>query len=233
MIYATIYSRFSPRPQSEICDSNDTQLNLNRAHCGRKSYAIAHEFADPDASGDDENRPGLWDAINSLRRGMVLVVWKMDRLCRSVYLSEFIHREVSKRGARIEAVEGATHDTTPEGVLIRQVLAAFDEFTKKMIAARTSAFMRHHQRNGRSMSSAPPFGKRFGPPQTLVVGGRTVERATLIDDPAEQAVLSRIMELRQQGKGSFAIARLLNESGVPARGKRWHQESVSRILARA
>lgn len=236
MTNAILYSRFSPRPDSATSESNAAQLDLNRAYCSRKGYRIVHEFDDPDASGDDENRPGMWAAINSLKRGMVLVVWKMDRLCRSVYLSEFLHREVAKRGARIEAVEGGTHNASPEGVLIRQVLAAFDEFAKKMGAARTSSFMRRHQATGRTMSAAIPYGFREIDPVEVPdprKPGEFKQQRRHAPDPAEQEIIRRIQALHAEGLGPRAIARRLNQERVPARGSGWYDVSVRRIIARA
>jgi DNA invertase Pin-like site-specific DNA recombinase len=163
---------FSPRRHAEECDSIETQLDLCRAYCRRKGYHVAGEHEDRALSGSEEDRPGLWAAIDALKRGDMLVADKLDRLARDVYLAELIQREAAKRGASIETVEGGANGDTPEQRMIRQVLQAFAEHERKVIAARTRAAILRHQAAGRRMSAQPPYGWTIDPddPARLVRG---------------------------------------------------------------
>ncbi len=150
---AIIYARFSPRRNADECESIETQEHYCRHYCEKHGYEVVAVFADPDVSGSDEDRQQLWDAIDALKRGYVLVTYKADRLARGVYLDEAIRRAVTKAGAVVEVVEGSPNGDEPQDVLIRQVLAAFAEYERKVIAARTRAAMRRPSGHARAHPS--------------------------------------------------------------------------------
>jgi len=220
---AVVYSRFSPRPGAEDCDSCDAQEAACREYCDARGYVVGSCHRDEDASGDDPDRPGLWAAVEAVPRGGVLVVYRYDRLCRSVYLHEMVRRAVEGAGGRVEAVNGGVQGTRPEDVLIRQVLAAFAEYEKKVIALRTRHAMLRYQAGGRIMGSRLPYGMMRDPEDA----GR------MIEDPSEQAVISEMLGLRRNGLGPTDISREMERRGIRARnGGTWTVTGVSRILRR-
>ena len=100
----------------------------------------------------------------------------------------------------------------PSRSMVRQVLQTAAE-TEPVIAAIRSAA------RGTTRGS-PPYGYR-------------VEDGQLVANPAEQAVLTRIAELRATGASIREIARALEAEGHRAkRAKRWHPETVRRIVQR-
>ena len=181
---AILYVRFSPRRNADTCESCEMQLELCRAYCKRKGYEVAGEFEDRALSGGEEERPGLWAALEALKRGDVLLAYKLDRLARDVYLSELIQRETNKHGATVEAVEGGTNGDGPEQRMIRQILQAFAEYERKVIVARTKAAMLRHQAAGRRMSARIPFGWQID----------QNDPARMIRHAGEKAVIRRICE---------------------------------------
>ena len=218
-----LVARFSPRRNAEDSESIETQFDLCRAYCERHGLQIVAEFEDRALSGNDEDRPGLWAALESLKRGDARVAYKLDRLARDVYLSGLIHRKAAKRGATVQAVEGGSNGDTPEQRMIRQVLQAFAEYERRVIAARTKAAMLRHQAAGGRMSALPPYGWQTDPDDS----------ARLVKVPAEQAVIRRIAELRAEGKGYREIARAFDAEKIPARGKGgWHRPTVKGNLQR-
>ena len=230
---AILYTRFSPRRNADQSESIETQLDYCRAYCTEHEYEIAGEFQDRAASGADEDRPGLWDAIAALRRTDRLVVYKLDRLSRSLYLDEYIRRKVALSGATIEAVTGTTGatDDSDEAVMLRQMLSVFAEYERKVIAARTRAAMRWHQKNGRIMSSRLPYGYRPDPDSPKTSTGHP---SIMIEDESEQLIIRSIIELKAEGLGLRAIAARLNKFKVATRGGGpWRHALVKRILDRA
>jgi site-specific DNA recombinase len=216
---AVIYTRWSPRPDADTTQATQAQLTICRNHCRAKGYEVAGEFSDEDVSGDDDTRVGLWQAVDALRRGFVLVVADPERLARSVFLEERIHRDAASRGARIEAVMGGTHLQGYDGQMIRQIMAAIREREKKYNADRTKARMLAHQANGRAMSKHAPLGT-------------SRDGKALVSHDAEQAALTRIRELQAQGLTPGRIASTLNAEAVACRGTKWHRETIRRALAR-
>lgn len=231
---AIIYARFSPRRNAEECESIETQEYYCRQYCEKHGYEVVEVFSDPDVSGSDEDRPILWSAVDAIKRGYVLVVYKTDRLARGVYLDEAIRRMIAKQGGLIEAVEGSTNGTRPEDDLIRQVLAAFAEYERKVIAARTRAAMRRHQSSGRAMSKHAPFGWREGEPEQVsdpTTGKVKVRRRLEIDD-AEQEVIRFVMGLHREGTPMRAIARAVAAKGYKPRGAEWNHHLIRSIIDR-
>lgn len=224
MSEAIIYCRFSPRPDADESESNAKQEAVCREWCAKHNMEVREVFADRALSGDDADRPGLWAAIDSLRRGDTLVVRWRNRLARDVYLSEVIKRAVDKCGARIVAAEGGNNGSNPDDVFIQQVLAAFAEREKKITAQRTKYAMLRHQKEGRRMSKIPPYGYR----EDLDHPGRWAP------DPAQQDVIKTIIQLRKEGLGMLAIGKRLEACGVqPAHGAAWHASTIRNILIRA
>jgi DNA invertase Pin-like site-specific DNA recombinase len=232
MTYAVIYVRFSPRRNGDTCESNEVQLAYCRECCARQGYTEEGWFGDENAKGDDEKRQGLWDAVEACKRGYVLLVYKYDRLARSVYLDEYIRREVAKKGARIEAVVGGRDGDSPQDVMVRQILAAVAQNEKAIIAARTSASMRHHQKNGRLMSRHPPYGTMRGPERWRFRNGERVLERTIVPNLEEQEIAQQIRQWHSEGMTPTEIVRKLADAQAPSRGSGWYPRTVQRICER-
>ena len=218
---AIIYTRFSPRPNAAESLSCETQLAYCEQQAHNKGYEIAGVFNDRDVSGAEEDRPKLWAAIDALKKGSVLLVMKLDRLARNVYLMELIRRAVETAGATIEAVTGDVEGDGPESKMIRQVLAAIAEYERRIIAIRTSMAMRRHQKEGKRMGRFAPYGWSLG------------ESGKLIENEAEQEALKTIIEMVKEGHPRASIYRRLNLTHKKAaRGKKWDYGTVSRIIRR-
>ena len=118
-----IYTRYSPRRNADECESIEMQLDFCRKWCEENNVKIAGEFADRALSGGEEDRPELWAAIEALERGYVLVVYRLDRLARSVYLSDIIERAIQRKKATLISISGeGTWGFTDEDWLVRKIL---------------------------------------------------------------------------------------------------------------
>lgn len=156
---AIIYARFSPRRHEETCESIETQLELCRKHCEAQGWEIVGEYSDRALSGKDAGRPGLWDAIDALKRGFVLLVYRQDRLARDAMLAIKIERDVEKKRARIVSLAGeGTEGDEPHHRLMRNMLRDFAQYEREVTALRTKIGMLRLQRNGRRMSDRTPYG---------------------------------------------------------------------------
>jgi site-specific DNA recombinase len=225
-----IYARFSPKPRAEDSESIELQLEACRKYCNDKGYEIAGEFSDRAISGKEEDRPGLWDALDALGPGYVLVAHKHDRLARDVYVSEIIRRAARKRRAKVEVVADIGNGDSPGDELIGQVLQAFAQYERRIIAARTKAAKLRIQASGIAISVHPPYGKQFGPEENIK--GRIFR--TLVDDPEEILIAERIRMLRFERRyGLSEIARRLNMDAVPSRGTKWRAGAIKRICERS
>jgi DNA invertase Pin-like site-specific DNA recombinase len=122
--------------------------------------------------------------------------------------------------------------------LIFTILSGVAEMQLAMIRERTSKAMRHYQAQGRRMGRLDrcPYGKMPDPNGPMVkdkeTGQFTNRPSQMVDHPDEQAVIKRITQLRSDGNGLRKIAKHLEETATPCRGKRWHASTIASILAR-
>ena len=104
------------------------------------------------ASGKRDDRPGLEACLKALREGDTLVIWKLDRLGRSLqHLVATVQELVDRRiGFRVLTGQGANIDTaTPSGKLVFGIFAALAEFERELIVERTKAGLAAAKARGR------------------------------------------------------------------------------------
>ncbi len=101
------------------------------------------------ASGGRWDRPELHRLLEQLRKGDVLVVWKLDRLSRSLRDVLTIMERLSEAGAGFRSLTEAIDTTTPAGRMMMQMVGAFAEFEHTMLRERTKAGLESARREGR------------------------------------------------------------------------------------
>jgi DNA invertase Pin-like site-specific DNA recombinase len=89
------------------------------------------------ASGGRWDRPCLQNVLRHLKAGDVLVVWKLDRLTRSLSDLLQILKRLEGIGAGFRSLTEAIDTTTPVGRMLTQILGSFAEFERQMIRERT------------------------------------------------------------------------------------------------
>jgi DNA invertase Pin-like site-specific DNA recombinase len=108
------------------------------------------------AGGARTERPALDQAIEFCRSGDTLVVWKLDRMGRSMaHLIETIRR-LEQRGVGFCSLTEQIDTTTPSGRLIFHVFGALAEFERDLIRERVQAGLRSARARGR-MGGRPPI----------------------------------------------------------------------------
>ena len=123
------------------------------------------------ASGAQRDRPQLQAAIDYMRDGDTLVVWKLDRLARSTkQLIETVEM-LESRGIGFRSLTEAIDTTTSGGRLVFHIFAALAEFERSIIRERTMA----------GLESARARGRLGGRPPALTPEDLTHARAMLAD----------------------------------------------------
>ncbi|RQS17747.1 recombinase family protein [Burkholderia sp. Bp8992] len=103
---------------------------------------------DKGISGADFNRPGLDKALRRLKPGDTFVVWRLDRLGRSLPKLVDLVTSLGKRGIRFESVTEAISTESPGGTLIFHMMAALAQFERSLISERTKAGMAAAKQRG-------------------------------------------------------------------------------------
>lgn len=100
------------------------------------------------ASGAKTERQGLAEALAFVRRGDVLVVWKLDRLGRSMAHLIDTARRLEGKGAGLRSLTEGVDTTTPGGTLVFHLFGALAQFERDLIRERTRAGLKAAETRG-------------------------------------------------------------------------------------
>ena len=125
----------------------DEQSNAAQAAALKK--AGCRRVFEEAASGGRWDRPILHDMLRQLRDGDVVVVWKLDRLSRSLKDILHIMEKIAEAGAGFRSLTESIDTTTPAGRMMMQMVGSFAEFERAMIRERTSAGLAQARSEGR------------------------------------------------------------------------------------
>src|SRR5919112_1710451 len=134
--------------------TNEQNLNLQRDALEK---AGCEEIYTDTVSGTKARRPGLENAFSHLRSGDTLVVWRLDRLGRSLkHLIETV-TTLQEKGIGFKSLTESIDTTTSGGRLVFNIFASLAEFEREIIRERTQA----------GLQSARARGKTGGRPKAL------------------------------------------------------------------
>jgi DNA invertase Pin-like site-specific DNA recombinase len=118
------------------------------------------------ASGAKTERIGLDEALHYVRRGDTLVVWRLDRLGRSLPHLIATMTSLEERGIGFKSLTENIDTTTSGGKLIFHIFGALAEFERNLIRERTQA----------GLTSARARGKKGGRPTVVTVQKRSIAK---------------------------------------------------------
>ena len=179
----------------------DEQSNAAQARA-LKAVGCRRVF-DETASGGRWDRPKLQEMIGQLRDGDVVVVWKLDRLSRS--LKDLLHlmEKIETAGAGFRSLTEAIDTTTPAGRMMMQMVGSFAEFERAMIRERTSAGLAQARVEGRIGGRRRKLGdkKRREIAESVISGRKSGAEMARLYDVSEPTVSRIVAEYRQHERG--------------------------------
>lgn len=238
-IRAALYLRVSTARQAEHDVSIPDQKRQGEAYCISKGLSLIETFVEAGASATNDRRPEFQRLIEA---GIskpppfdVIVVHSFSRFFRDHFELEFNIRKLAKNGVRLISITQEMGDD-PMHVMMRQIMALFDEYQSKETAKHVLRAMCENARQGFWNGSLPPFGYR-----TVVAeqrGAKTKKKLEI--DPFHAETVRHIFKLALQGDGTSgpmgikAIATWLNAKSITTRdGGRWGCSSVHELLIRS
>lgn len=142
-----------------------------------------------DKASSVKSRPGLDEALSYVRDGDVLVVWKLDRLGRTVKGLIDLVGGLQERGVQFRSLTDGIDTSTPAGRFFFHVMAALAEMERELIRERTNAGLAAARARGRQGGRKPKMDSaKTGMARTLLDAGTSavdvartlgVSRATL------------------------------------------------------
>jgi DNA invertase Pin-like site-specific DNA recombinase len=124
----------------------DQHLGLQRDALAKAG--CARVYADDGMSGTTTKRPQLTRALKALQGGDTLVVWRLDRLGRSLPHLIATIDELGRRGCNFRSITEAIDTTTAGGTLILHIMGALAQFERTLIVERTKAGLAAARRRG-------------------------------------------------------------------------------------
>jgi len=167
------YARVSTHEQ----DTGLQRVALLKAGCER--------LFDETASGAQRDRPELAAALTFMRAGDTLIVWKLDRLARSLKQLIETVEELEERGVGFRSLTENIDTTSAGGKLIFHIFAALAEFERGLIRERTLA----------GLASAKAAGRVGGRPRALAESDIKAAKALLADPTISVAEASRRLKV--------------------------------------
>jgi DNA invertase Pin-like site-specific DNA recombinase len=167
-----------------VSKSDGTQA-LDLQHDALLAAGVAPEriYADR-ASGRKDDRPGLATCLQALQAGDTLVVWKLDRLGRSLKHLVSVVDELQQRQVGFKVLAGAgvqIDTTTANGRLVFGIFAALAEFEAELIRERTRA----------GLAAARARGRRGGRPRKMTKGALRTAMAAISDQTTSARTVAR------------------------------------------
>lgn len=219
--FHALYVRVSTEEQAREGYSIDTQVNKLTAYAEFNGWQDIVLFIDEGESAKSMHRPEMKRLINLIKKGKIIAVVTLavDRLSRNLLdMLQFIELCEGHGTAYICAT--LNFDTsTPIGRMVLQILAAFAEFERSMIASRVKSNMMDIAEKKKRYLAFPPFGYEFD------------EQKNLVPVPAEAEWVRKAANMFVAGYGYRAVARWLNENGIRTRkGAPWSSSTVRQML---
>ena len=177
---------------SKSDDQNtETQVGVLRAAGCERIY-------EETASGGRWNRPELHRLLDQLRAGDTLVVWKLDRLSRS--LKDLLHilERIDNAQATFRSLTEAIDTSGAAGRMMMQMLGSFAEFERTMVRERTKAGLENARRHGRA-----------GGRQSKLTSEQKQEVISLLEDGRSASDVARLFRVHRS-----TISRLVAQNNV-------------------
>ncbi len=141
-------------------------------------------------TGAREDRPGLIEALDFLRPGDALVVWKLDRLARSLRQLIELMNQLNGRGVGLQSLTENVDTTTPSGKLIFHVFGALAEFERDLIRERTRAGLEAARARGRR-GGHPRVEALNSPKKLAIAQSLYADKSNSIEDICQALGVSR------------------------------------------
>ncbi len=223
-----IYTRQSVDRADSI--SVELQAETCRAKLTAGELETCETYTDKGFSGKNTNRPALRRLMDDVAAGRVekILVYKIDRISRSVHDFTGLCQQLSEKGVQFQSVtDGITLDDSLSGTVMAQIMMVFAQFERETIQRRVTDNYFGRAKTGMYLGGRPPFG--FAKGETTIGGKRT---ACYIPAPEQAAWVIQMFErYRQDGESLGTLSRWLNAKGVRTNtGAAWSTLPLGRLL---
>ncbi|MDD5736338.1 MAG: recombinase family protein [Methanothrix soehngenii] len=204
----------------------ETQRDAIMKYCESNGQELIEIYEDPALSGSLPalERPGLQAVLEAVQDGDKVVVPRLDRIARDLYLSLWVEKEIRKAGAELISVSEPYRWNDPTQKLLLNIIMSFAEFERSLITSRLSSGRKTKARAGGYAGGKAPIGYR----------AERGDKALILDEE-KAGTVKRAFELQEASPDASLrkIADALNAEGHTSKeGKPFHPMQVKRIFDR-
>ncbi|MBL4820950.1 MAG: recombinase family protein [Gammaproteobacteria bacterium] len=216
----TIYSycRFSELEHDQINGNADALMERDlltiRTHCLRNQWVLSESMSDVDVNWNVEfsGRASGLRLLNLVREGDIVITSSLERIFSSCHDAVVTIESLKQKGVALHIVQLGGDVTEPLfTVNFERVARMFSALEKRRSAERIKGVKQKQRSKGRYLGGSRPFGYMIH------------ENGRLIENPMEQRVLKRIIQLKKQGKSLRSISREVSTPLVPISFKTVHR----------
>ncbi|ELD3312740.1 recombinase family protein [Enterobacter hormaechei] len=159
-------------------NDQNTALQRNALECAGCELIFEDKM-----SGKTSDRPGLKKVLRTLSEGDTLVVWKLDRLGRSMRHLVTLIEDLRGRGINFRSLTDSIDTSTPMGRFFFHVMGALAEMERELIVERTRAGLAAARQQGRIGGRRPKLtAEQWEQAGRLLEAGESRQRVALIFD---------------------------------------------------
>ena len=216
-VIAGLYPRVSTEDQSRFGHSLDEQECKLKQLCEFKGYEIYKIYREEGVSAKNTNRPKFQEMIEDMKNGKInkIIVYKLDRLTRSIQDLEVICSMLEEYNCELESVAEEINTGNANGKFFIRMLTILAQLEIERTSERTKFGLVGAIKKGHIPSRAPLGYKR--------------EDKKLVINHIEEEVVKRIFNMYLEGKSVCSICQTFNEENVLNR--HWATTTVDKLLS--
>ncbi len=219
---AAIYCRLSEEDRGKLHASDDSasiqnQKTMLAQYAMERGWEVYRIYSDDDYAGADRSRPAFQKLLADAEahRFDIILCKTQSRFTRELELVEkYIHGLFPLWGIRFVSIVDNADTANKGNKKSRQINGLVNEWYLEDMSENIRSVLTSRRQNGFHIGAFAPYGYRKDPEQ----------KGRLIPDPEAASVVREVFTLFSQGHGKSAIARMLNDRGIPnpAEYKRLH-----------
>ena len=216
-VIAGLYPRVSTDDQVREGFSLDEQEKEMKKLCMHKNYQIYKVYREEGVSAKNMNRPKFQEMIQDLKDGKInrIIVYKLDRLTRSIQDLEVICKLIEKYHCSLDSVSEEINTDTAMGVFFIRMTTILAQLEIERTSERTKFGLKGAAKNGHFCGKAP-------------IGYRKINKELVIDD-LESEVVKEIFDDYVNGLSVCTITKKLNNKN--ALNRNWRTTTIDRMLS--
>ena len=212
-----LYPRVSTEDQSRYGHSLDEQEECLKKLCDFKGYEIYKVYREEGVSAKSMNRPKFQEMIKDMKDGKInkIIVYKLDRLTRSIQDLETICNMVEEYNCSLESISEEINTDTATGKFFIRMLTILNQLEIERTSERTKFGLTGAAKKGHFSGQAP-------------IGYKKVDKKLVIDE-VESEVVKEIFNSYSKGQSVCAITKQLNEKN--SLNRNWRTTTIDRMLS--